>query len=625
MDNSISSTLAVCLQRFNRVLDSDLLASHESNVPISLWQDELGRLRVWAANIGAHRKDQSSLDYRLRDASHIRDQTIQLLRNLDGWFNDLEDVLAEPSPGDEAEEDDEASDDDFEDISEVQQIYQGLVETITCLYQLSMAIRRPTQHDRILGTQKEDARIFEPFDREHVANKFPNAETALVDRLGAAISRRRAALRYRERHHKKMAHGVSNNETDHAPTEFSATVATELSNVNLAIQDNSSDAGRSKTSYAPTLFNSTDRLIIPFPKNVVFDDPVECPYCYYIIVIRDRKAWARHVFQDISPYICPFEQCPTANRLYWRQREWYSHIQSQHSHMLETGSLSCPLCKNALQPSLIKRHLAGHMEELALFAVPRAEESGGEGSDINQDLSVDSRGSANGDLGSSIDDGTKNARSDIDQTMSRESTHGSGTEAGEGPSGLALRVPESSHTLSNHTVMHGILDFAGTQQYDLQSQSISDGMEMLQQPDTLADLVTRGQKPIFSSYGPFGMPAEPPVVEEKKPEGPTGSRVSWGKDQGHEYEVPSTSSERISLALDEGRYQSLGEEPRDTPIGYTHITQSAIEAEDTEFAATVAAAAQAAGFDPSLITEDRIFHTRTSPLGSDTRERSISP
>ncbi|KAL2872286.1 involucrin repeat protein [Aspergillus lucknowensis] len=127
---------------------------------------------------------------------------------------------------------------------------------------------------------------------------------------------------------------------------------------------------------------------------------------------------------------------------------------------------------------------------------------------------------------------------------------------------------------------------------------------------------------------PVITPSEIPE-EEKEPERPTGSRVSWGEHQTHEYEVPSTSSERSSIDLDERRRFSVGEEVRDAPIGYTYIGPSATSTEDVnseiEFAATVAAAAQAAGFDPSLITEDPIFRTRTSPPGSDIRSRSISP
>lgn len=44
--------------------------------------EELGRFRIWAGSMGAHRRGRSSLDYRLRDASHIRDKVQALLEDL---------------------------------------------------------------------------------------------------------------------------------------------------------------------------------------------------------------------------------------------------------------------------------------------------------------------------------------------------------------------------------------------------------------------------------------------------------------------------------------------------------------------------------------------------------------
>jgi hypothetical protein len=70
MATSISSLLIECLGLFNALVARRDLVSHDAEVPVTLWADELGRLRVWAANIGAHQTGQSSLDYRLRDASH---------------------------------------------------------------------------------------------------------------------------------------------------------------------------------------------------------------------------------------------------------------------------------------------------------------------------------------------------------------------------------------------------------------------------------------------------------------------------------------------------------------------------------------------------------------------------
>ena len=50
-------------------------------------RNEFGRFRVWAGNAGAHRTGRVSLDHRLRDASHIYKELINLLGELN---NDLD-------------------------------------------------------------------------------------------------------------------------------------------------------------------------------------------------------------------------------------------------------------------------------------------------------------------------------------------------------------------------------------------------------------------------------------------------------------------------------------------------------------------------------------------------------
>lgn len=206
MSTTISSLLIVCLRQFNNLVTSGRLRQYQSEVPHELWQDELGRLRVWAADIGAHQVGQSSLDYRLRDASNIRDQTIRLLETLQRAFEDLEQVLSEPEPELASDDDHTESDDER---TEIQQIYDGLADTIKCLYQISMVIRRPAQHDRLLGTERVDAAVFEPYDRQHVENQYPRAERTIIDRLGVAISRRRADLKYRERHNASLVEALT--------------------------------------------------------------------------------------------------------------------------------------------------------------------------------------------------------------------------------------------------------------------------------------------------------------------------------------------------------------------------------------------------------------------------------
>ncbi|KAK5243109.1 hypothetical protein LTR40_012578, partial [Exophiala xenobiotica] len=92
---TISSLLIDCLRTFNDLISRQDLADCKTEVTISLWKDELGRLRIWASNIGAHQSGQSSLDYRLKDASHITVQAVKLLQRLRRTLKDLEEVLTE--------------------------------------------------------------------------------------------------------------------------------------------------------------------------------------------------------------------------------------------------------------------------------------------------------------------------------------------------------------------------------------------------------------------------------------------------------------------------------------------------------------------------------------------------
>lgn len=82
---TIASSVSDCIHSFEnfvfQIRHTDAQASNM--IEASEVIDELGRFRVWAGNIGAHRKGLSSLDYRLRDASHIKRKVQSLLSDLD--------------------------------------------------------------------------------------------------------------------------------------------------------------------------------------------------------------------------------------------------------------------------------------------------------------------------------------------------------------------------------------------------------------------------------------------------------------------------------------------------------------------------------------------------------------
>ncbi|KGO70065.1 hypothetical protein PEX1_068390 [Penicillium expansum] len=382
MAPNIATVLNDCLKEFTESTNSGALTRYENEVSKHRWLDELGQLRVWAGNIGAHQTGQSSLDYRLRDASHLKDETVKLLQRLLRLLRDLADVIEDEN---QVEDENDAiffEDSELElednDMTDIQMLFQSLRNTINLLFQMSMAIRRPADHDRLLGVKIKDESYFELWAQKHISHKFPNAKNSIIPRLSAAMARQKAVLKYFARHRAKLGKGLSND--GDTGTQLSETVATEvvLAEDHLQFLETNSTSGISETSYAPSIFTSNESLSFPNPpKKSADENPFECPYCCLVIKIKGKKDWARHVFRDLMPYVCISSECSTPSKLYESRRKWYDHMCQSHSLLadLQSGS-NCPLCQVPLHPPMtFDRHVGHHMEQLALFVLPRTTSS----------------------------------------------------------------------------------------------------------------------------------------------------------------------------------------------------------------------------------------------------------
>ena len=328
METSISAILIPCLKSFNQLLEQAEQPDYDREVSPILWGDELGRLRVWAANIGAHQTGQSSLDFRLRDASHISNQITKLLGDLEQSLKDIFEELSKDGTEDLEEAETLGEWPGDHSTTELQQLYEEVTNIIDCLYQLSMLIRKPAQHDLLIGSRMGDKAEFEFYDKEHVRNLYPKTEEQISQRLGRAITGRRKYLFYRDRHHKKLEKGIEEIQGVQRTTTESAiseTIATNFETPNIDFDDNSSKSGMSQTSYANSLLDG-GRITIPAPpKGSVGGKPFECPYCFFLIDIKSTRSWNRHIFKDIKPYVCTFSDCSMPDRLYDNRHEWYFH------------------------------------------------------------------------------------------------------------------------------------------------------------------------------------------------------------------------------------------------------------------------------------------------------------
>ncbi|CAF9904963.1 MAG: hypothetical protein HETSPECPRED_004835 [Heterodermia speciosa] len=397
MATSISSLIRSCLQTYESLI-KDLRGSnfaHEDARICVLWEDQLGRLRVWTANIGAHQTGPSSLDYRLRDASHIRQLLVKLLEDLSQTLKDVQYLIAEDSTVDSAS-DDSAVSFSNDPARELTGLHEGLVSIVDCLYQTSVLVRRPARHDILIDRDPENVAKFEPYDIRHVEEKFPHMDRELARILGAANTRRRRHLNYLKRHHVKLGKGLENlggNQSDAAMSEMSGTIATELESQIDSRAETSSETGVSQTSYATSLGTGEGLTIPALPKESIYGSPFECPYCFHMITIQRHGEWQKHIMEDITPYSCIFPDCHMQNRLFASRHEWFGHLQKVHRLYLSQrgedyemsprtesknvdspATENCPLCAESLSSlRQFERHVARHLQELALFVLNRQE------------------------------------------------------------------------------------------------------------------------------------------------------------------------------------------------------------------------------------------------------------
>jgi nucleoside phosphorylase len=160
----------------------------------------------------------------------------------------------------------------------------------------------------------------------------------------------------------------------------------------------------------------------------------QCPFCFRIKKFKSERTWRKHVFSDLRPYVCTFPDCDAPyfgdinewfqhemtlhrvaykcflcpNTVFYREEKYLSHLKREHAEMLDDceeqpgrnlarkpldqiPASDCPCCSDwadrlkeriiqtsgsapndnlAVVPTVFKRHLAGHLEQLALFAVP---------------------------------------------------------------------------------------------------------------------------------------------------------------------------------------------------------------------------------------------------------------
>ncbi|KAG4435673.1 hypothetical protein IFR05_008839 [Cadophora sp. M221] len=251
-----------------------------------------------------------------------------------------------------------------------------------------------------------------------------------------------------------------------APTQASTLILTSGQMIEEEVEDT-----QSQTSYTTSTDEESSNATLSVIKLEEVSKgfkQFECPYCWQIQTARNQKAWKKHVLSDLKPYVCTFEDCEL--KLFSDRHTWFSHELKDHrqewrcyfcSHhpfdnpanyqrhlasrhpesfvkdqlpallemsqkaLAKLSPTDCPFCDDweqrlrninphipatealAVTPSQFQHHLGTHMEQLALFAIPRGYTEEGEADSGNAAPQIDSNASSLGN-------------SDASSTLARE-------------------------------------------------------------------------------------------------------------------------------------------------------------------------------------------------------------
>lgn len=284
------------LARSRNVMDGDTLNEFSFQT-----QNDFTRFKMWVVNQKAHQSGSASLDYRLREATHLRGQIIYLLKDVceslktatskfhrriyllapRSHKGELQGSSIESSEDDEWDDDESDSpdlDSDQQPTSNTSTLFIDIKEAVDCLLSLSVAIANPAPHERWhkYGAGPSKDLSYEPHDIAYVRDKFPSATDELANALGKSVTLKRQFFTHRKAHHDQF---ILSEETD--------TYYAELIQVDALSDDETSQT----TSAHHWFLEGPGQATLPSRPSATKDGIFVCPFCYRMICAKTETAW----------------------------------------------------------------------------------------------------------------------------------------------------------------------------------------------------------------------------------------------------------------------------------------------------------------------------------------------
>lgn len=183
-------------------------------------------------------------------------------------------------------------------VSELSELLTQISEIIDCLLRLSVTLSNPARHDLFRARIDAPTTRFEPNDVKQVQEMFPNLDSAIIERLGRALTQRRQHFKYREDHRRRSQEGLEPEDAKNARSEGGGTTEASPSSQNLRdstqIDVNSPNVPGSEistTSYAGSdTLDASETRVPSLPKEHT-SGPFLCPFCFMLISVQTRDEW----------------------------------------------------------------------------------------------------------------------------------------------------------------------------------------------------------------------------------------------------------------------------------------------------------------------------------------------
>ncbi|KAF5618430.1 ankyrin repeat [Fusarium sp. NRRL 25303] len=283
------------------------------------------------------------------------------------------------------------------------EIIQDLRTDVECLVELDPLIRnfvpdpssQKQKHLETSGWAPQQAFC------DKVEQRFPRADKSLILRLGEANW-----LRYRGCQELRIKELAGEQQPD--SKDDHKTVA--------GSRFHDSGLGTSlptMSSYAETVmtYSGSDGQKTRIPRlseEAKQGKPFPCVACGRTVRLTTNAAWKRHLYSDLQPYLCLETECDMSS--FRNRNDWVSHLALEH-YEPDWKSITCPLCFEIAEQGkvAITRHLASHLEEISLSALPsNPDEDASDASSDAEAMSNESRNSTDAkDFSGQFNDPTK--------------------------------------------------------------------------------------------------------------------------------------------------------------------------------------------------------------------------